>query len=103
MRVKIWLERYHARATEAGLPVPPQEQFLRDVELIGVHRHLKVIGIFARLQHRDGKPRYLADLPRFLIYLDEVLPRHPELHGLQRFIEHKVKPAIERLQAVAQA
>ncbi len=103
LRVKIWLERYHARATEAGLPVPPQEQFLRDVELIGVHRHLKVIGIFARLQHRDGKPRYLADLPRFLIYLDEVLPRHPELHGLQRFIEHKVKPAIERLQAVAQA
>lgn len=103
LRVTIWLELYHARATEAGLPVPPLAQFLHDAELIGVQRHLKVIGIFARLHHRDGKPKYLADLPRFLTYLDEVLPRHPELHVLQRFIEHKVKPAIERLQAVAQA
>ncbi len=103
LRVTIWLELYHARATDAGLPVPPLARFMRDAELIGVQRHLKVIGIFARLQHRDGKPKYLADVPRFFTYLDEVLPRHPELHGLQRFIEHKVKPAIERLQAVAQA
>lgn len=102
MRVTIWLELYHARATSAGLPVPSLPQFMRDAELIGVQRHLKVIGIFARLQHRDGKPKYLADVPRFFSYLDEVLPRHPELLGLQRFIEHKVKPAIERLQAVAQ-
>ena len=62
-----------------------------------------MIGIFARLQHRDGKPKYLADVPRFFGYLDEVLPRYPELQGLQRFIAHKVKPAIKRLQAVGQA
>ena len=68
-----------------------------------MQRHLKVIGIFARLNHRDGKPKYLADVPRFFTYLDEVLPRYPELTELQRFIAHKVKPAIERLQAVAQA
>lgn len=102
-RVTIWLQQYHARASEAGLPVPQLAQFLRDAELIGVQRHLKVIGIFARLQHRDGKPKYLADAPRFFGYIDEVLPRYPELQGLQRFIERKVKPAIDRLQAVAQA
>ncbi len=103
VRVSIWLEHYHARATEAGLPVPALAQFLRDADLIGVQRHLKVIGIFARLNHRDGKPKYLADVPRFFAYLDDVLPRYPELSELHRFIEHKVKPAIERLQAVAQA
>ncbi|MFS8138454.1 MAG: aminoglycoside phosphotransferase family protein [Thermomonas sp.] len=102
-RVAIWLEHYHARALDAGLPVPTLARFLRDAELIGVQRHLKVVGIFARLNHRDGKPKYLADVPRFFTYLDEVLPRYPELTELHRFIEHKVKPAIERLQAVAQA
>ena len=102
-RVASWLQHYHVRATDAGLPVPQLAQFLRDAELIGVQRHLKVIGIFARLQHRDGKPKYLADAPRFFGYLDAALPRYPELSPLHRFIEHKVKPAIARLQAVAQA
>ncbi len=102
-RVSTWLEHYHARATEAGLPVPTLAQFMRDAALIGVQRHLKVIGIFARLQHRDHKPKYLADAPRFFTYLDEVLPRYPELSGLHRFIEHKVKPAAEFLLAAARA
>lgn len=93
-RVDAWLRHYHARASTAGLPVPSLERFLRDAELIGVQRHLKVIGIFARLHHRDGKPKYLADTPRFFVYLDEVLPRHPQLAGLHAFIEGKVKPAI---------
>ena len=93
-RVDAWLRHYHARASAAGLPVPSLERFLRDAELIGVQRHLKVIGIFARLHHRDGKPKYLADTPRFFVYLDEVLPRHPQLAGLHAFIEGKVKPAI---------
>ena len=93
-RVDAWLRHYHARASAAGLPVPSLERFLRDAELIGVQRHLKVIGIFARLHHRDGKPKYLADTPRFFVYLDEVLPRYPQLAGLHAFIEGKVKPAI---------
>src|SRR5690606_3461131 len=58
-RVLEWMQRYHARATNAGIPVPPLERFRRDADFIGVHRHLKVMGIFARLKHRDGKPRYL--------------------------------------------
>jgi aminoglycoside/choline kinase family phosphotransferase len=62
-----------------------------------VQRHLKVIGIFARLDHRDGKPKYLADVPRFFAYLDAVLPKYPELAPLRRFIEAKVKPAMAAL------
>ena len=99
-RVDAWLDRYHARAAEAGLPVPALARFRRDADLIGVQRHLKVIGIFARLHHRDGKPKYLADVPRFFAYLDAVLPTYPELSGLRRFIAHKVKPAMARLAAI---
>ena len=93
-RIDGWIARYHARALEAGLPVPPLARLRRDIDLIGVQRHLKVIGIFARLCHRDGKPKYLADAPRFFAYLDAVLPGYPELRGLQRFIAARVKPAM---------
>ena len=93
-RVDAWLAHYHQRARDAGLPVPAFARFRRDADLIGVQRHLKVIGIFARLNHRDGKPKYLADVPRFFAYLDAVLPKYPELAPLQGFIEAKVKPAM---------
>ena len=94
-RVQAWLARYHARAAAAGVPVPALPRFLRDADLIGVQRHLKVLGIFARLKHRDGKPKYVADAPRFLAYLAEALPRHAELAPLQAFIERRVLPAFE--------
>ena len=61
----------------------------------------KVIGIFARLNHRDGKPKYLADVPRFFGYLDEALPKYPELAGLHGFIEQRVKPAMAQRAAGA--
>ena len=93
-RVADWLARYHARALDAALPVPALPRFLRDVVWIGVQRHLKVIGIFARLCHRDGKPKYLADVPRFFGYLDGVLPRYPELEPLHALIDRRVKPAM---------
>jgi len=93
-RVDGWLDRYHARALDAGLPVPPLPRFRRDADWIGVQRHLKVIGIFARLHHRDGKPKYLADVPRFFAYLEGVLPRYPELAPLGALIERKAKPAM---------
>ncbi len=93
-RVQAWLARYHARASDAGLPVPGLERFMRDADLIGVQRHLKVMGIFARLHHRDGKPKYLADAPRFLGYLDAVLPRHPALAPLAGLIDRYVRPAL---------
>ncbi|UHQ19683.1 phosphotransferase [Lysobacter sp. KIS68-7] len=93
-RIDAWLDRYHARAVDAGLPVPPLERFRRDVDLIGVHRHLKVIGIFARLHHRDNKQHYLEDAPRFFAYLDHVLPKYPELAPLAELIERRVKPTL---------
>ena len=97
-RVDGWLDRYHARASDAGLPLPSRARFRRDADLIGVQRHLKVMGIFARLNYRDHKPKYLADAPRFLAYLDDVLPRYPELAPLAELIETKVKPAIGHLE-----
>jgi aminoglycoside/choline kinase family phosphotransferase len=100
-RVQGWLARYHARADAAGVPVPALPRFLRDADLIGVQRHLKVLGIFARLKHRDGKPKYIADAPRFLAYLAEALPRHPELAPLQDFIARRVLPAFEAQSAGA--
>ncbi len=74
-----WLQRYWQRAGSAGLPVPDWPRFRRDLDWIGMQRHLKVIGIFARLKHRDGKAHYVEDVPRFFAYLAEVLPRYPEL------------------------
>ena len=95
--VDVWLDRYHARALAARLPVPELARFRRDADWIGVQRHLKVIGIFARLWHRDGKPKYLADVPRFFAYLDPVLPRYTEFAPLLDLIEERVKPALAEL------
>ncbi len=94
-RVDAWLARYHQRAQAAGLPVPSLEQFRRDVDWIGVHRHLKVIGIFARLHHRDAKPHYLEDVARFFVYLDRVVPKYPELAPLAALIERHVRPTLK--------
>ncbi|QSX78384.1 aminoglycoside phosphotransferase family protein [Agrilutibacter solisilvae] len=93
-RVDVWLGHYHQRASAAGLPVPDLARFRRDADWIGVQRHLKVIGIFARLWHRDGKPKYLADVPRFFGYLDEVLPRYEEFAPLIELIRTRVRPAL---------
>ncbi len=82
-RVRHWQQQYWQQARLAGIPVPDDfAAFCRDSDLMGVQRHLKVIGIFARICHRDGKPRYLADVPRFFGYLHGVLARRPELAPL---------------------
>lgn len=79
-RVIGWLQRYWQLARDAGLAVPAQfAEFQRASDLMGVQRHLKVIGIFARICHRDGKPKYLNDVPRFFSYIEAVLARRPEL------------------------
>lgn len=92
-RVDVWLDRYHARAIAAGLPVPTLARFRRDADWIGVQRHLKVMGIFARLNYRDAKPKYLEDAPRFLAYLDGVVPKYPELAPLGELLDRYVRPA----------
>ncbi|MDL5597947.1 phosphotransferase [Pseudomonas kribbensis] len=86
-RVRGWLESYWQQATALNIPVQPDfEDFLRASDLMGVQRHLKVIGIFARICHRDGKPRYLADVPRFFAYIEAVIARRPELAQLQALL-----------------
>ncbi|WP_054892225.1 MULTISPECIES: aminoglycoside phosphotransferase family protein [unclassified Pseudomonas] len=86
-RVDGWLRSYWDKAQAAGIPVQPEfEEFQRASDLMGVQRHLKVIGIFARICHRDGKPRYLTDVPRFFAYIDEVIARRPELAELGQLI-----------------
>lgn len=84
-RVEAWVEAYHALAIQHGvLPDGDDEAaFRRDFDLMGVQRHLKVAGIFARLWLRDGKRGYLGDIARVLGYLVDVAGRYPELRALQ--------------------
>ena len=78
-----WLVRYWEKARSAGLPVRGDfGEFYRDYEWMGVQRHLKVLGIFARLYHRDGKDGYLKDLPLVMEYLRRACGRYGELKPL---------------------
>lgn len=80
--------RYWQKARAAGLPVDPDfGAFYRAVEWMGLQRHLKVAGIFARLTLRDGKSRYLADAPRFVTYIRATAARYIELRPLLRLID----------------
>ncbi|MDZ5604985.1 phosphotransferase [Pseudomonas sp. RP23018S] len=86
-RVDAWLRDYWSKARTAGIAVQADfDVFQRASDLMGVQRHLKVIGIFARICHRDGKPRYLSDVPRFFTYIEEVIARRPELAELGQLI-----------------
>ncbi len=80
--------RYWQAARKAGLPVDEDfGDFYRAVEWMGLQRHLKVAGIFARLTLRDGKPKYLADTPRFIAYIRATAGRYRELTPLLRLID----------------
>ncbi len=86
-RVDAWLEGYRQQALAAGLPVTTSPDLWRKTcDLMGVQRHLKVIGIFARIRYRDGKPAYLEDHTRFFGYLEEAIVRNPELGELGRLL-----------------
>jgi len=76
-----------------------EQQFLRWFDLIGVQRHIKVLGIFCRLWYRDGKPGYLPDLPRTLEYVRDTCARYPELAALGRFLEQRVVAQLPRANA----
>jgi hypothetical protein len=83
-----WAIRYWEAARKAALPVPADfGDFWRSVDWIGLQRHLKVLGIFSRLKHRDGKPAYSADLPRFFAYAHKVAARYEALRPLSRLLE----------------
>ena len=83
-----WGVRWWTQARAAGLPVDADfGEFWRALEWMGLQRHLKVMGIFCRLKHRDGKPRYAQDLPRFFAYATSVAVRYAPLTPLLRLLE----------------
>jgi len=87
-QVLDWAARYWEKARAARLPVPADfGEFYRDFEWMGVQRQLKVVGIFARLAHRDGKTRYLADIPLVRRYLLAACRRYRALAPLARLVE----------------
>jgi N-acetylmuramate 1-kinase len=83
-----WAVRWWQQARAAGLPVHEDfGEFWRALEWVGLQRHLKVLGIFCRLKHRDGKPRYAQDLPRFFAYASQVALRYGPLKPLVSLLE----------------
>ena len=96
-RVHGWLRSYREQARAAGLDVGRDEsQFIRWFDLMGVQRHLKAVGIFARLWHRDGKRGYLSDIPRTLGYIRAVAPAYVELRALAQIIDTQIAPVLTK-------
>ena len=93
-RLLGWLDHYRKQAAAAGLDVGvDRDEFLQWFDRMGLQRHLKVLGIFARLWHRDGKPGYLADLPRVLDYTLEATAAVPQLAAFDAWLRKQVVPA----------
>jgi aminoglycoside/choline kinase family phosphotransferase len=87
-RVLDWVVRYWEKARKARLPVRADfGEFYRELEWMGLQRHLKVLGIFARIRYRDGKPAYLEDAPRFLGYIRSVAQRYTALAPLLKLFD----------------
>jgi len=92
-RVQGWVSAYRARlGATARLGGASELEFQRWFDLIGLQRHLKVLGYFARLWYRDGKSAYLADLPRTLEYVREVVRSYQELQHFGLWLERRVVP-----------
>ena len=99
-RVERWVSGFRALLrSEGGEAGRSDTEFLRWFDLIGVQRHIKVLGIFARLWYRDGKPGYLRDLPLTLDYVRDTCARYVELKELGRFLELRVVPELPRANA----
>lgn len=97
-QVRGWVASYYRQARSLGLTEHADEAtFQRWFDLMGVQRHLKAIGIFARLWHRDGKPGYLKDIPRTLAYVSAVCAEHGELRFLGTWIGERLAPALAQV------
>ena len=91
-----WAIRYWQHAKAAGLPVNKDiDAFYKDFEYMGLQRHLKILGIFCRLKHRDGKPHYSEDLPRFFNYATKVANRYGPLRALLNLLEPLTGTAVQ--------
>lgn len=89
-RLDVWVAGYHQRLRDLGFEAGDREEFTRWFDLMGVQRHLKAIGIFARLKLRDGKGGYLKDIPRTLNYVVTVAQRYPALSEFVRLLQDQV-------------
>lgn len=98
-RVQAWALRYRQQLTGAGIPAGRDDaQFLQWFDWMGLQRHIKVLGIFARLWYRDGKRGYLKDLPLVLDYVRETAQRYPQTAGFAAFIQQRVDPLFDAAQ-----
>jgi aminoglycoside/choline kinase family phosphotransferase len=95
-QVGQWLAQHYQRVQQAGLINCGLAQFKRWFDLMGLQRHLKVLGIFSRLHLRDGKSGYLQDLPRTLAYVMAIVGAYPELADFERHMLTRVLPAYAR-------
>ena len=96
-RALDWVVRYWDKARRAGLPVGADfGEFYRDLEWMGLQRHLKVLGIFSRIHYRDGKPGYVEDTPRFMRYARAVAGRYNALAPLAHLFDQiEDQPAVQ--------
>jgi aminoglycoside/choline kinase family phosphotransferase len=94
-RVEQWQERFRKQSLDAGLHNADRDTFHQWFELMGMQRHLKAAGIFARLAIRDGKPGFLKDIPRTVCYLVQASGRQPALRHFHGWLIDRVVPAIE--------
>ena len=99
-QVESWLSGYYQQASKAELIANIEfAQFLRWFDLMGIQRHLKASGIFARLNYRDNKPGYLGDIPRTLGYIKSVATRYPELNAFSDFINSLTQDSVASVHA----
>ncbi|ESS73130.1 aminoglycoside phosphotransferase [Methyloglobulus morosus KoM1] len=91
-QVALWASQYYQMLKQAGVIACELPQFTRWFDLMGMQRHLKAIGIFSRLNLRDGKSGYLKDIPRTLNYVMAQAQAYPELDGFHNFLQQHVLP-----------
>lgn len=94
-KINEWALQYYGRLDSELREELSADKFLQHFDLMGVQRHLKAAGIFARLYHRDKNPGYLDDIPRTLSYISETVPQYEELSFLSDLIDNRVLPALE--------
>jgi hypothetical protein len=103
-RVSAWALQYRERLLAGGFASRlPKAEFIHGFDLVGLQRHIKVLGIFARLHYRDGKVQYLKDLPRVLRYTREAAAAYAETAEFAEFIADRVDPEFLAAQSRALA
>lgn len=103
-RVRAWALQYRELLLAKGFPLGlPEAEFIQGFDLVGLQRHIKVLGIFARLYYRDGKSQYLNDLPRVLNYTREAAAQYAETAEFSDFIARRIEPEFQRAQERALA